>query len=144
MYALILGNEEIDRIDIERVEERYIDLIVQLRHGAELGLQIGLRRLAYPLELFELPNLTEGNGAALVIAVAPYVIGGALVNEYPDTVLGTQLLQGRELWSNFPLVFKAYKDIGINEELAATHSLRARVCLATHSDTIAAARIQSA
>ena len=28
MYALILGNEEIDRIDIERVQERDIDLIV--------------------------------------------------------------------------------------------------------------------
>ena len=48
MYALILRNEEIDRVDIERVQERDIDLIIRLRHGAELDLQIGLRRLAYP------------------------------------------------------------------------------------------------
>ena len=77
--------------------------------------------------------------------VAPYVVGGALVDEDPDTVLGTQLLQGRELGRNFPFVFEAYKDIGINEELAAAaHSLRARVCVATHTGTIGAAQIQSA
>src|SRR5580698_5019941 len=144
MYALILGNEEIDRVDIERVQERDIDLIVRLRHGAELGLQIGLRRLAYPFERFELPNLAEGDGAALSIAVAAYVIGGALVDEDSDTVLGTKLLQGSELRSNFPLVFKAYEDIGINKELAAAHSLRARVCVATHTGTIGEAQIQSA
>jgi hypothetical protein len=85
MYAQILGNEEIDGVDIERVQERDINLIVRLRHGAEPGLQIGLRRLA-------LPNLTEGDGAALGIAVSPYVIGGAFVDEDSDTVLGTQLL----------------------------------------------------
>jgi hypothetical protein len=65
MYAQILGNEKIDGVDIERVQERDINLIVRLRHGAEPGLQIGLRRLAYSFELFELPNLTEGDGAAL-------------------------------------------------------------------------------
>jgi hypothetical protein len=92
MYAQILGNEEIDGVDIERVQERDINLIVRLRHGAEPGLQIGLRRLAYSFELFELPNLTEGDGAALGIAVSPYVIGGAFVDEDSDTVLGTQLL----------------------------------------------------
>src|SRR4029077_18502141 len=85
-----------------------------------------------------------GDGAALGIAVSPYVIGGAFVDEDPDTVLGTKLLQGRGLRSNFPLVFKAYEDIGINEELAAAHSLRARVCVGTHTGTIGAAQIQSA
>ena len=74
-------------------------------------------------ERFELPNLAEGDSAALDVAVAAYVVGGSLVDEDPDTVLGTQLLQGRELRGDFPLVFKAYKDIGINEELAAAHSL---------------------
>jgi hypothetical protein len=143
MYALILGNEKIDCIDIECVQERDIDLIVRLRHSAELGLQIGLRRLAYPFKMFELPNLAEGDGAALDIAVAAYVVGGALVDEDPDTVLGTQLLQGRELRSNFPLVFKAYEDIGINEELAGAHSIRARVCVATHTGMTGAAQIQS-
>jgi hypothetical protein len=118
--------------------------IVRLRHGAEFGLQIGLRRLAYPFRLFELPNLAEGDGAALDIAVAAMSSAAALVDEDPDTVLGTQLLQSRELRSNFPLVFKADKDIGINEELAAAHSLRAHVCVATHTDTIRAAQIQSA
>ena len=121
MDALILRNEEIDRVDIERVQERDIDLIVRLRHEeAELGLQIGLRRLAYPFERFELQILLGGDSAALDVAVAAgYVVGGALVDEDPDAVLGTQLLQGCELRSNFPLVFKAYKDISINEELAA-------------------------
>ena len=62
------------------------------------------------------------------------------MDEDPDTVLGTQLLQGCELRSNFPLVFEAYKDISINEELAATHSRLAHVCVATHTDTIGAVK----
>ena len=42
------------------------------------------------------------------------------MDEDPDTVLAIQYCcRSRELRSNFPLVFKAYKDIGINEELAA-------------------------
>jgi hypothetical protein len=105
MYALVLGNEKIDGIDIERVQERDIDLIVRPRHCAEPGLQIGLGRLAYPVELFEFPNLAEGDGAAPEIAVTAYVVGGALMDEDPDTVLGTQLLQSRELRINFALVF---------------------------------------
>jgi hypothetical protein len=123
VYAQILRNEEIDRVDIKRVQECDIDLIVRLRHGAELGLQIGLRWLAHPLELFELSNLAKGDGAALGVAVATYVLGGALMDEYPDAVLGAQLLQGREFRGNFPLVFKTYEDVRINEELAAAHSL---------------------
>ena len=38
MYAQILGNEEIDGVDIERVQERDIDFIVRFRHGAEPSL----------------------------------------------------------------------------------------------------------
>jgi hypothetical protein len=59
MYAQILGNKEIDGVDIERVQESDIDLVVRFRHGTEPGLQIGLRRLAYSFELFKIRNLTE-------------------------------------------------------------------------------------
>ena len=123
MDALILRNEEVYRVDIERVQERNIDLVVGPRNGAEPGLKLSLRWLAYSAKLFEFPNLAERNVAALGITVAPYVVGSALVDEDPDTVLGTQLLQGREFRGDFPLVFKAYEDIRINEELAAAHSL---------------------
>ena len=109
------------------MQERDIDLIVRLRHGAELGLKIGLRRLAHAFELFELPNLAEGDGAALGIVVATYVLGGALMGEDPYAVLSTKVKQGRELRRNLPRVFKTYEDIRINEELAAAHSLRPRM-----------------
>ncbi len=79
--------------------------------------------MAYPFEMFELPNFAEGNGATFGVAVAAYVLGGPLVDEYPHAVLGTQLLQGCEFRSNFTLVFETYEDVRINEELAATHSL---------------------
>jgi hypothetical protein len=143
MNALILGYEEVDRVNIQGIQERDVDLVVRFPHGAEPAFQVDFWRHAHPCELFELLCLTEGYRAALSIAVAADVICGALVNEDPDTVLCTQLLHCREFRRDLLLVLKPNKDVGINEKLATGHSRRARVCKATHTNMIAAAQIRS-
>jgi hypothetical protein len=113
--ALVLRDEEIDCVDVERIQERDINLIIRLRHGTEFGFQLGFRWLAYTCELFELSDLAQRDGAAPGVAVATYVLSGAFMDEDSYAVLRTELLQGRKIWRNFTLIFKTYEDVRINE-----------------------------
>jgi hypothetical protein len=80
---------KIDCVDVERIQERDIDLIIRLRHGTEFGLQLRLRWLTYSFELFELSNLAQRDGAALGVAVATDILSGAFMDEDSYAVLRT-------------------------------------------------------
>jgi hypothetical protein len=80
---------KIDCVDVERIQERDIDLIIRLRHGTEFGLKLRLRWLTYSFELFELSNLAQRDSAALGVAVATDILSGAFMDEDSYAVLRT-------------------------------------------------------
>jgi hypothetical protein len=72
-------------------------------------------------QLLKLCELADGDGPALLISVARYVIIVRAIDEQPDTVFTAEANQFRERRLNRLGVFESYDDVRVDQELETVH-----------------------